>query len=155
MPSTRSLRARSQSQSQSQSQSSSLGTTKDKAPNEQKHDQTFESLSTAILPPAYAIRLATTTDDGTISAERKVQEHVRGQEFLSDGIRRLGEREGILGNLVASKSRKRRRLNSAGGKEKGSVGVDEDALWYTASLRHACSCKSVKDGGTGTAQLIC
>jgi hypothetical protein len=70
-----------------------------------------------------------------------VEEYVRGQEFLSDGIRRVGDVEGVLGNLVASRSRKRRRLDRAGTIEKKKEG-NEDVLWYTATLRHACSCTS-------------
>ena len=137
MPSTRS-RLR-QSQNESQSQSSSLESTRRK-PRPEK-EETFESLSTAVLPLGYTIKLATSTDSREISEEKKVEEYVRGQEFLSDGIRRRGDVEGVLGDLVASRSRKRRRLDSAEtvGKKKGG---DEDVLWYTASVRHACSCTS-------------
>jgi hypothetical protein len=135
MPSTRS-RLR-QSQSQSQSQSSSLESTRGKP--KQKDEETFESLSTAVLPLAYTIKLATSLDAGEISEEKRVEEYVRGQEFLSDGIRRIGDKEGVLEDLVASRSRKRRRLYKAESGEEHKEG-DKDVLWYTASLRHACSC---------------
>jgi hypothetical protein len=135
MPSTRS-RIR-QSQSQSQSQSSSLESTRGKP--RPKNEETFESLSTAVLPLGYTIKLATSICTDDISEARKEEEYVRGQEFLSDGIRRLGDVEGVLGDLVASRSRKRRRLGQAGSTEKQREG-DKDVLWYTASLRHACSC---------------
>jgi hypothetical protein len=133
MPSTRS-RLR-QSQTESQSQPSSLESTRRKP--KRKDEETFDSLSTAVLPLAYTIKLAASSHTGAVTEEKKVEEYVRGQEFLSDGIRRRGDVEGVLGDLVASRSRKRRRLDSEKKKE-GS----EDVLWYTASLRHACSCTS-------------
>jgi hypothetical protein len=137
MPSTRS-RVR-QSQSESQSQPSSLETTRRKP--RPKKEETFESLSTAVLPLGYTIKLATPIDAGAITEEKKVEEYVRGQEFLSDGIRRRGDVEGVLGDLVASRSRKRRRLNdTAIHKDEAEDG--KKILWYTASLRHACSCTS-------------
>jgi len=136
MPSTRS-RLR-QSQSESQSQPSSLESTRNK-PRKQKAEETFESLSTAVLPLGYTIKLANSIDAREISEEKKVEEYVRGQEFLSDGIRRVGDKEGVLGDLVASRSRKRRRLNdTATHQDKAEYG--KHILWYTASLRHACSC---------------
>jgi hypothetical protein len=137
MPSTRS-RLR-QSQSESQSQSSSLESTRKKP--RPKKEETFESLSTAVLPLGYTIKLATSLHAGAIPEENKVEEYVRGQEFLSDGIRRVGDKEGVLGDLVASRSRKRRRLNEVSTHEVKNEG-GKDVLWYTASLRHACSCTS-------------
>jgi len=134
MPSTRS-RLR-QSQSESQSQSSSLESARRKP--KPKEDETFESLSTAVLPLGYIIKLARSIDASEISEEKKVEEYVRGQEFLSDGIRRVGDKEGVLGDLVASRSRKKRRLNDTIHEDKAEDG--KDILWYTASLRHACSC---------------
>jgi hypothetical protein len=71
-----------------------------------------------------------------------VEEYVRGQEFLSDGIRRRGDVEGVLGDLVASRSRKRRRLNDRSTHKGNNGDGNKDILWYTASLRHACSCMS-------------
>jgi hypothetical protein len=142
MPSTRS-RIR-KSQAQSQSQPSSLESTRDVPQNAQKKDETFESLSTAVLPLAYTIKLATTTDASQISEARKLVEYVRGQEFLSDGIRRVGDKEGVLGDLVASRSRKRRRLDDVEARGIKYEGLDKDVLWYTASLRHACSCTSTQ-----------
>jgi hypothetical protein len=137
MPSTRSRLH--QSQSESQSQSSSLESTRRKP--KPKKEETFESLSTAVLPLGYTIKLATSIGAGAITEEKKVEEYVRGQEFLSDGIRRVGDVEGVLGDLVALRSRKRRRLNdSAVHKDKGEDG--KEILWYSASLRHACSCTS-------------
>jgi hypothetical protein len=137
MPSTRS-RLR-QSQSESHTQSSSLKSTRRKP--RPKKEETFESLSTAVLPLGYTIKLATSIDAGDITEEKEVEEYVRGQEFLSDGIRRRGDVEGVLGDLVASKSRKRRRLNDTAIHEVKDEG-GKDILWYTASLRHACSCTS-------------
>jgi hypothetical protein len=142
MPSTRS-RIR-KSQAQSQSQPSSLESTRDVPQNAQKKDETFESLSTAVLPLAYTIKLATTTDASQISEARKLVEYVRGQEFLSDGIRRVGDKEGVLGDLVASRSRKRRRLDDVEARGIKDEGLDEDVLWFTASLRHVCSCTSTQ-----------
>jgi hypothetical protein len=138
MPSTRS-RLR-QSQSQSQTQSSSLASTRDGL--RQRHDaETSDSLSTAVLPLAYTIKLASTVDGSDISESRKVEEYVRGQEFLSDGIRRVGDKEGVLGDLVALRS-KRRSLDGSGIQEVTTEGVTKSELWYTASLRYACSCTS-------------
>jgi hypothetical protein len=138
MPSTRS-RLR-QSQSESQSLSSSLISTRRKP--RPKKEETFESLSTAVLPLGYTIKLATSVDAGDISEDGKVEEYVRGQEFLSDGIRRVGDKEGVLGDLVASRSRKRKRLNDIAIHEDKAEDGNKDILWYTASLRHACSCTS-------------
>ena len=67
---------------------------------------------------------------------------MRGQEFLSDGIRRIGDVEGVLGDLVASRSRKRRRLDGLPIHEDKAKERNKDIRWYTASLRHACSCTS-------------
>lgn len=139
MPSTRS-RIR-QSQSDSQSQSSFLGSTRGR-PRKQKDEETFESLSTAVLPLAYSIKLATSLHAEALTEDKKVEEYVRGQEFLSDGLRRIGDVEGVLGDLVASRSRKRRRLNETMADGVRDEGKNKDILWYTASLRHACSCKS-------------
>jgi len=138
MPSTRS-RLR-QSQSESQSQPSSLESAHNK-PTKPKEEETFESLSTAVLPLGYTIKLARSIDAGAITEEQEVEEYVRGQEFLSDGIRRVGDKEGVLGDLVVSRSRKRRRLND-GAIHKDKAEGGKDVLWYTASLRHACSCTS-------------
>jgi hypothetical protein len=149
MPSTRS-RLR-QSQSESQSQISSLESTRRK-PRPEK-EETLESLSTAVLPLAYTIKLATPIDAGSLTEEKEVEEYVRGQEFLSDGIRRVGDKEGVLGDLVASRSRKRRRLSYTAIHEvKDEAG--KDVLWYTASLRHACSCTSQALHQKSTANMI-
>lgn len=137
MPSTRS-RLR-HSQSESQSQSSSLESTRRKP--KLKADETFESLSSAVLPLGYTIKLAAPIDAGEISEEKNIEEYVRGQEFLSDGIRRIGDVEGVLGDLVAFQSRKRRRLNDTA-IHTNKAGDGKGILWYTASLRHSCSCTS-------------
>ena len=139
MPTTRS-RAR-QSQSESQSQSSSLGSNRGR-PRKHKDEDTFESLSTAVLPLAYTIKLATSLQAEALTEEKRVEEYVRGQEFLSDGIRRVGDVEGVLGDVVASRSRKRRRLNGLPVHEDAAEEGNKDILWYSASLRHACSCTS-------------
>jgi hypothetical protein len=133
MPSTRS-RLRN-----SQSQSSSLDSARAGVSTKQAGEETFESLSTAVLPLAYSIKLATTSDCA-LSDTQKEEEYLRGQEFLSDGIRRVGDKEGNLGDVV--KSRKRRRSNRNVERGEGSADLEKDVLWYTASLRHACSCTS-------------
>jgi len=121
-----------------------------------EEDEAFESLSTAALPISYTIKLATIADDAVLRrGTQELEDYVRGQEFLSDGIRRVGDNEGILSEPVTSRPRKRRRLGEIGLSQKREVGTDKSVLWRTASLRHACSCKSVRDEGTGTAQLIC
>ena len=138
MPSTRS-RLRN-----SRSQSSSLETKRAGVPAKHAEDETFESLSTAVLPLAYTIKLAHISAS-TLSDAQKEQEYVRGQEYLSDGIRRVGDKEGNLGDLVKSRSRKRRRIEHSGDQSEGSVSLDKDVLWNTAGLRHACSCKPAID----------
>lgn len=138
MPSTRS-RLRN-----SQSQSSSLESKRAGAPAKHAEDETFESLSMAVLPLAYTIKLAHISGS-TPSDAQEGQEYTRGQEYLSDGIRRVGDREGNLGDLVRSRSRKRRRVEHGGDHSEGSVSLDKDILWYTAGLRHACSCKPAID----------
>jgi len=140
MPSTRS-RLRN---SQSQSQSSSLESKRAGASPKLAEDETFESLSTAVLPLAYTVKLAHISGS-TLSDAQKEQDYVRGQEYLSDGIRRVGDKEGNLGGLVKSRSRKRRRIEHSGDHSEGSVILDKDILWYTAGLRHACSCKPAID----------
>lgn len=149
MPSTRS-RLR-QSQSESQSLSSSLESTRRKP--RPKKEETFESLSTAVLPLGYTIKLARSLDSREISEDGKVEEYVRGQEFLSDGIRRVGDVEGVLGDLVASRSRKRRRLNDTP-IHKDEAEDGKKILWYTASLRHACSCTSQATDQKSRANMI-
>jgi len=151
MPSTRS-RIR-QSQSESQSQSSSLGSNRSR-PRKQKDEETFESLSTAVLPLAYTIKLATFLHAEPLTEERKVEEYVRGQEFLSDGIRRVGDVEGVLGDLVASEPRKRRRLDELSVHEDKTKERNKDILWYTASLRHACSCTSRATNKKSIADMV-
>ena len=138
MPSTRS-RLRN-----SQSQSSSLESKRAGGPAKHAEDETFESLSTAVLPLGYTIKLAHISGS-TLNDAQKEQEYVRGQEYLSDGIRRIGDKEGNLGDLVRSGSRKRRRVEKNGNQAEGSTRPDKDVLWYTAGLRHACSCKLVID----------
>jgi hypothetical protein len=69
--------------------------------------------------------------------ERKVEEYVRGQEFLSDGRRRVGEREGDAGDL---RRFKKRRLEAKLDDDE-KKGLEKEVLWYTAKLRYACSCK--------------
>jgi hypothetical protein len=133
MPSTRS-RLRN-----SQSQSSSIGSKRGGPSTKQAGEETFGSLSTAVLPLAYTIKLGHISGS-TLSDERKQEEFVRGQEFLSDGVRRVGDKEGNLGDVV--KSRKRRRSNRNVERGEGSADLEKDVLWYTASLRHACSCTS-------------
>ena len=127
-----------------------------KLPSKQQEDEAFESLSTAALPISYTIKLATLADATVLRhGTQELEEYTRGQEFLSDGIRRVGDNEGILSEPVTSRSRNRRRLDDFGLSQKREVGTDKSVLWRTASLRLACSCKSVRDEGTGTAQLIC
>ena len=138
MPSTRS-RLRN-----SQSHSSSLEVKRAGASPKHAEDETFESLSTAVLPLGYTIRLAHISGS-RLSDAQKEEEYVRGQEYLSDGIRRVGDKEGNLGDLVKSRSRKRRRVEHVGDHSEGSVSLDKDILWYTAGLRHACSCKPADD----------
>jgi hypothetical protein len=134
MPSTRS-RLRN-----SQSQSSSLGSARAEPRTKQAEDETIESLSTAVLPLTYSIKLATTSGY-ELSDTRREEEYIRGQEFLSDGVRRAGDKEGDLGDVA--ESRKRRRFNRDIDGGEGSAGLEKDVLWYTASLRHACSCTSI------------
>jgi len=138
MPSTRS-RLRN-----SHSQSSSLESKRAGSPPKDAEDETFESLSTAVLPLAYTIKPAHISGS-TLNGAQKEQEYVRGQEYLSDGIRRVGDKEGNLGDLVRSRSRKRRRIEHSDDQSEGSVSLDKDILWYTAGLRHACSCKPAID----------
>lgn len=126
MPSTRSAarhstRTPSQSQSQTQSQDLRAG---------QSVGETFETVSTAVLPPAYTITLASV---GDVDAAAREAELVRGQEYLHDAVRRRGDKEGDLRDLVHA--RKRRKVG-------GKVELDKDVLWYTASLRWPCSCTS-------------
>lgn len=138
MPSTRSrLRT-------SQSQSSSLESKRPGASPKHAEDETFESLSTAVLPLEYSIKLAHISGS-ILSDAQKEEEYVRGQECLSDGIRRVGDKEGNLGDLVRFGPRKRRRVEKNGNQAEGSTRFDRDILWYTAGLRHACSCKPAID----------
>jgi hypothetical protein len=114
---------------------------KEATPAQSRRVETFDTLSTAALPPAYSITLARPAGDGDLSDEKKAEEYKRGQESLNDGIRRVGDTEGELRDLV--RARKRRRLSWDQGTDgRSHTGeLDKEVLWYTASLCHACSCE--------------
>jgi hypothetical protein len=106
----------------------------------QNHDETFDTLSTAALPPSYTITLARPAGDASLDDERKANEYRGGQEYLNDGIRRVKDKEGDLTELIHA--RKRRKLSSSkAGIEDHFGALDPEVFWYTASLRHACSCE--------------
>ena len=99
----------------------------------QTQTQTLDTLSTAVLPVSYTINLASTH---TISSEQNTREYIRGQEHLSDGVRRINDKDGDLWDLRA---RKRRRVGEKTSGA-GSVKLDKEVYWYTANLKYPCSC---------------
>lgn len=104
------------------------------------YDKTFDTLSTAALPPSYTITLARPPGSASLNDEQKAEEYRRGQEYLNDGIRRVKDKEGDLTELIYA--RKRRKLSSShAGAGDHSGALKQEVFWYTASLRHACSCE--------------
>lgn len=94
--------------------------------------ETLDTVSTAILPPSYTVIQAS---NRPATESEKVQAFTRGQECLHDAVRRMENKEGDLRDLI--RLRKRRRIHAPSEGEE----LDRDVLWYTARLRHACSCE--------------
>lgn len=128
MPSTR-LRSRSQLSQSSQPATPAVR-------ESQLETQTLDTLSTAVLPTSYTVHLAS---NHAISDEERANRHQIGQEFLSDGVRRINDKEGDLGDL---RSRKRRRVQID--QPPKSEKVDKEVYWYSANLQYPCSCKSAQ-----------
>jgi hypothetical protein len=106
----------------------------------QNHDETFDTLSTAALPPSYTITLARPPGNASLNDELKAEEYRRGQEYLNDGIRRVKDKEGELTELIRARKRRKQSSSQANGGP-GSAALDPEVFWYTACLRYACSCE--------------
>lgn len=100
----------------------------------QPETQTLDTLSTAVLPTPYTVHLAAV--HSATDADKAFQYH-RGQEYLNDGVRRIKDKEGDLGDLRA---KKRRRIGR--GESSETKDLNKGVYWYTASLRYPCSCTS-------------
>lgn len=119
------------------------------ASSQQAEGETFASASTATLPLRYRISLAVPPCDFPPSLKEAHAHHVRGEEYLSDAWRRIGEEEGLL-DKRKEELRNGRAVRPVGrGVEFASPGavpgVERGPLWFTASFRIPCLCRSRQD----------